>query len=136
MKRQRGFTLLESIVAITIFATASLSLYAWINSMLIGTARFAEISTEATDIDNAIDYLAMVNPMQTPEGSHRIGDLTVSWSSELVEPVRSGSMVPAWELGLYEIDATLERTGSARQQLTLRQVGYRVREIAGGGFGI
>ena len=120
VKRQAGFTLLEAIVAITIFATSALGLYAWINSMMIGTARFTEISVESTDVDNAVDYLSMVNPSATPSGSQQLGDLTLSWTSELVEPPRSGRLVPAWELGLYDLDVTLQRPGYPDRRLRLR----------------
>ncbi len=128
MNSQRGFTLLEAIVAITIFATSALGIYAWINSMMIGTARFAEIAEESTDVDNAIDYLTLVNPMERPSGTHRIGEMSLTWSSELVEPVRDGVMTPSWVLGLYELDVTLSRPGFEDRRLELRQVGYRFNE--------
>ncbi len=126
VRQQRGFTLLEAIVAITVFATSALGLYAWINSMMIGTARFGDIAIETTDLDNAIDYLSTVNPMEDPSGSVRLGEMTLNWDSELVEPIQRGNMTRAYELGLYNLEVVLERPGLDRQKLELRQVGYRL----------
>lgn len=131
LSRQGGFTLLEAVVAMTIFATSALGLYAWVNSMLIGTARFDEIVIEAADVNNAVDFLALLNPMERPQGQQQLGPLTVSWQSELIEPVRVGNLVSTYQFGLYELDVVLSRLGSQPHSLKLRQVGYR--PVLGGG---
>jgi general secretion pathway protein I len=133
---QRGFTLLEAVVAMTIFATSALGLYAWINSMLTGTARFDEIVIETTDVNNAVDFLSLLNPMERPEGQQQMGPLTVSWQSELAEPVRPGNLVSSYEFGLYELDVILSRQGAQPHSLRLRQVGYRPVLGAGENIGI
>ena len=125
MSRKSGFTLLEAIVAMTVFATSALGLYSWINSMVIGTARFDEIVVETTDVDNAVDYLATLNPMDRPSGTHQMGAVTLSWEGELVEAVKPGNMVRNHEFGLYEIEVRLMRRGTPEQLFTLRQVGFR-----------
>jgi general secretion pathway protein I len=134
--RQGGFTLLEAVVAMTIFATSALGLYAWINSMMIGTARFDEIVIETTDVNNAVDFLSLVNPMEQPDGEQQLGALTVRWQSELVEPVRPGNMVSTFEFGLYRLDVSLERTGAQPKALELIQVGYRALAEEGERIGI
>lgn len=133
---QTGFTLLEAVVAMTIFATSALGLYAWINSMLIGTARFDEIVIETTDVNNAVDFLSLLNPMERPDGQQQLGQLTVSWQSELMEPARPGNLVSTYEFGLYELDVVLSRPGAQPHSLTLRQVGHRPVFGAGENIGI
>jgi prepilin-type N-terminal cleavage/methylation domain-containing protein len=133
---QGGFTLLEAIVAMTVFATTALGLYAWINSMMIGTARFGEIAIESTDVDNAVDYLSMLNPMDMPSGAHQLGEMTLSWESELVEPIRRGNLTRSYDLGLYDIRVVLRRPGLPERKLSVRQVGYGLLAPEERDFGI
>ncbi|MEP5766266.1 MAG: prepilin-type N-terminal cleavage/methylation domain-containing protein [Halieaceae bacterium] len=135
-QRHSGFTLLEAIVAMTVFATSALGLYSWINSMMIGTARFDAIAIESTDVDNALSYLEVLNPMETPSGSKQLGAAILSWQSELVEPVRPGNMVRSNEFGLYELTVKLERDGTPDQTFKLRQVGYRKLQVTDATIGI
>ena len=134
--RQRGFTLLEAIVAITIFSTSALGLYAWINSMLIGTSRFDAIAVETADRHSAMDYLKVINPMEAPNGRQDLGEIKLQWNSELVEPVQRGRTIDGWEFGLYDVLVQLERPGVHEQQFTLRQVGYRALAVGEGSIGI
>lgn len=136
MKTQSGFTLLEAVVSITLFSILSLSIYSWINSMMIGTQRFESLAVESTDLENAVDYLATLNPMASPTGSMGLGEATLTWESELIEPSRRGNMTQAFELGLYRVSAVLKRPGWPPQSLEIKQVGYRQLASEERGIGI
>jgi prepilin-type N-terminal cleavage/methylation domain-containing protein len=49
---QRGFTLLEAIVALAILAVSALALYAWLNSSLIILKRVDDVYRTAANYSN------------------------------------------------------------------------------------
>ena len=72
-RHQRGFSLLEAIVALTILATAGLALFAAMNQSVQMVSR-AEKSREADSaLRNAMAWMETVNPAQTPEGEQKLG---------------------------------------------------------------
>ena len=131
----RGFSLLEAIVALTILATAGLALFAAMSQsvQMVGRAENARLADSA--VRNAVAWMETVNPMQTPQGEQQLGDVTLRWSSELVEPERdamTGYLEPGlYRLGLYEVRLELSRDGRPLTEASIRRVGYRqVREPA------
>ena len=82
---------------------------------------------------NAVAWIETVNPMQTPQGEQELGDVTLRWSAQLVEPERdamTGYLQPGlYRLGLYDVHMELLRDGEPLTEAVVRRVGYRqVRE--------
>ena len=135
MNRQgmRGFSLLEAIVALAILATAGLALFASMSQSVQMVSR-AERAREADSaVRNAVAWIETVNPMQTPQGEQELGDVTLRWSAQLVEPERdamTGYLQPGlYRLGLYDVHMELLRDGEPLTEAVVRRVGYRqVRE--------
>ncbi len=130
-----GFSLLEAIVALAILASAGLALFAAMSQsvQMVGRAENARLADSA--VRNAVAWMETVNPMQTPQGEQQLGDVTLRWSSELVEPERdamTGYLEPGlYRLGLYEVRLELSRDGRSLTEASIRRVGYRqVREPA------
>lgn len=130
---QRGFSLLEAIVAMTIVATVGLALFAAMSqsTQMVGRAENARRVDSA--VRNAVAWMQSVNPMETPSGEQQLGDVTLRWSSELVEPVRdsmTGYLQPGlYAVGLYRVRLELEQDGRPLADVEIRRAGYRqVRE--------
>lgn len=129
ISRERGFGLLEAIVALVILASSGLALFAWIGQNLTDVSRIEDVQARAALQLNALALVTNVNPYAEPKGERRVGGMLVRWSSELVEPLRyslpfAGGHSPRWQVGLYRLDvvATEEPKG-ARVEFSVEQAG-------------
>ena len=102
-----GFTLLEAVVAMAIFAAAGMALYALFNANLISLGRAQDVTSQLPTVYRAMEYLSAIDPAQQPTGQIELGGHDVTWSSRLMEPVRESQTAQGYrgyhELGLYEI---------------------------------
>lgn len=135
MDRQRGFTLLEAIVAMVLISGAGAALFAWINTSLISLHRIQETNIRVEATRNVLEFMNSVNPMQAPEGGSDLGTYRLRWRSEVIRPPQDGSSYPQgvslYQLALYRTQVVVEKMDGERWfDLTLKQVGYKkVREI-------
>ncbi|MCR6686518.1 type II secretion system protein [Pseudoxanthomonas sp.] len=67
-RAQRGFTLLEAIVAMVVMATALLALYSWLSTSTLGLRRAQAQAQALEDARTALSLVEDVNPMQDPQG--------------------------------------------------------------------
>jgi general secretion pathway protein I len=81
-KIQKGFTLLEAVVAMAIFAIGATALYAWVNTNLITLARADQITQRSSAVESAVEFMAMVDPETQPKGATELGDLRIQWQVE------------------------------------------------------
>lgn len=135
MKHQKGFTLMEAIVALVLMATTGVALFSWVNSNIITLQRVqASNAKDATTI-NALQFLHTINPMATPEGETRIGPYTLQWKSVPLSEPRDGAGYPTglslYQLAIYQTQAQLyTEDGKDWFSFKLQQVGYKkVRDV-------
>lgn len=126
---QRGFSLLEAIVAMVLLATVGMALFSWINTSLIGLNRAEAAAARSQAINNALEYMEQVNPAEQPDGMVELGALGIKWQSSEVEPLRDG-MNPAgskgfYRLGLYDTEVKVFMEDNEIATFSLRQAGYR-----------
>lgn len=132
--RQRGFTLLEAVVAMVLISSAGAALFAWINSELSALARVQQSDARAEAMVNAVEFMYTVNPMLAPEGKVAIAGYTLEWKAKPISAVQDGVSYPRgmslYQLALYDNYVTVQQADGTRWfDFTLRQVGYkRVRE--------
>lgn len=93
LAKQRGFTLLEAIVALAILATSALALYAWLNSSLIILKRVDDVYRTAAVVESAIEWVATLDPYQQAKGSETIAGMQVQWQFTAV-----GNALPAYDM--------------------------------------
>ena len=125
---RRGFTLLEMVVALLIFAAAGMALYGLLNTNLITLTRVQDVLRQAPAVREAMERLATVNPWREDEGVFEVDGFDVAWTASLVEPMRQGQTalgVPGpFNVGLYEVEFELRQEGRAMGTWRMRQVGY------------
>ncbi len=127
---QRGFTLLEAVVAMVLISGAGSALFAWINSELSALARVQQSNARAEAMVNAIEFMHMVNPMLAPEGKFPFGVHSLAWKAKAVSAVQDGVSYPRgislYQLALYDNYVTVQQADGTRWfDFTLRQVGYK-----------
>jgi general secretion pathway protein I len=130
---QRGFTLLEAIVALVLISTVGMVAFGWINRSLDTLARIQQAQSRDVVMRNALDWMDTVNPMLSPRGREEIGNLTISWESAETEARRDGYDSGGWslyQLALYDTEVVVDASGQEPVRFVLRQVGYeQVREF-------
>ena len=132
--RQRGFSLLEAIVAMVLISSMGGALFAWINTELQALERTQDANTRAEAMVNAVEFMEAVNPMITPQGKAPLAGMELSWEAKASTPVRDGVSYPQgislYQLALYDTQVRVAHPdGSPWFEFTLQQVGYkRVRD--------
>ena len=133
--RPMGFTLLETMVAMVVFAGAAMALYALFNTNLIALARAHDVSRQMPAVRHAVEYLSSINPREEGDGTFEIDGIEVAWSASLLQPARQSQSVTGgrgyFEVGLYEVEFTMSERGRPMGTWRMRIVGYeKVREPA------
>ena len=130
---QAGFTLLETIVAFVIYASAGMALYGLFNTNLITLTRVQDVSRQTLVVEHAIENLSSMNLQQEVAGQMQINEFTIPWTARLVQPHRQGQNVQGFrgyfQIGLYQIDFEVRDRQRSLGAYQLRVVGYeKVRE--------
>ena len=127
-RRAAGFTLVEMVVALAIFAAAGMALYGLLGTNLITLTRVQDVAGQALAVRETMERLASVNPWEQAEGSFETNGFEVAWQARLVEPMRQSQTafgIPGpFNIGLYEMEFELRREGEAAGTWRMRQVGY------------
>jgi general secretion pathway protein I len=127
---QRGFSLLEAVVAMVLISGAGYALFGWINSSIMALSRIQESNARSAATQNILEYIDSINPMLKPEGDALLGSYKIRWKAEPISLVQDGSAYPRgsslYQLALYD---TLIKVETDDQKLwfdfRLRQVGYK-----------
>ncbi|GAB3394522.1 type IV pilus modification PilV family protein [Azotobacter armeniacus] len=129
-KRQRGFSLLEAIVALVILAGACMALFAWINTSLLQLQR-AELYVDASPaLKSAMQYLKTVDLAQRPTGTFGSGAISVDWQASALETDSTRSAEYGGSnflLSLYAVSLTARSATRSLPALHTRIVNYRLK---------
>lgn len=128
-RRGRGFTLLEAIVALTVFSICAMALYGWLAVNVNALRRVEARAASVRDGRTALALLEAVNPMAEPKGERALpGGLLVRWTSkEIVAPKPgvgpSGSPL-VFDLALYDMEVRAVRAGREANRFVVRRAGW------------
>jgi general secretion pathway protein I len=126
--RQWGFTLLEAIVALTVFSICAMALYGWLAVNVDALGRVESRSAALRDGRAALAMLEPVNPMAEPRGQRALpGGLSIRWTGTVVDhkPGLSPAGTPLiFDLALYDLDVQVLRDGRQVNRFTVRRAGW------------
>lgn len=136
MKRRHaaGFTLLEAIVAMVVFAMGALALYQWQATSLAALSR-VDVQSRRLDVArDALEALRDVNPMAEPEGERALGDYMLYWQANPIEPRRTGlsqaGYASLFDVALYDTEAWVVADATELTRFRVRLVGFEQVRIA------
>lgn len=115
-------------MALVVFSIGALALSGWLSSNMIALQRVQAQQEREVAIGSALDLIRRTNPMQTPQGSRALGDLTVSWEATPVEQpkqaVSQGGQPGLYLVGLYALKVQVVRDGVVIARFGVRQLGW------------
>jgi general secretion pathway protein I len=126
--KQRGFTLLEAIVALVLIASTGMALLNWLNTNLISLQRVQQVQQRHQAIQNALMFMETINPLEKPQGKTTVGIYQIDWNATALKLPKDGvtSMggLGLFQVGLYETEVKVKVKKNLLAYFTLRQVGY------------
>ena len=124
-----------------IFATSTVSLYAWYSTSLIGLVRAEENAKSLSFVQNLDAHFYVMNLQEETTGQFQDGEFLARWSAALVEGKKEGrgpsGNLGYHRLGLYDVSVELYRRDDDQliSSFQTRLVGYepvRVPSFEGG----
>ena len=127
-----GFTLLEAIIALSLFAIAGMAMYSLYNTNLISLMRVQDVARQTPIARYALERLATVDPWREPSGAFTVDGHDVTWRATLVEAPRHGQnstgIKNGFDFGLYAVEFDVSHQGRRIGVWHTRLVGFeRVR---------
>jgi prepilin-type N-terminal cleavage/methylation domain-containing protein len=131
MRRDRGFSLIEALVALAIAAMALAAVFALQRQLAEGEQRHTRTLQLVALQKNALALTRDLNPTAEPTGAIRLGGgQTARWSSQPLTAPRTNTNLPvgegAFEVRLYRVRVDiLDGSGRRLGGLDFDRVGWR-----------
>ena len=132
MRRDRGFSLIEALVALAIASMALLAIFALQQQLAQGEVRHTRALQLVALQRNALALTSDLNPTAEPQGSLRLaGGQWVRWSAEPLTPARTNVALSsvgegAFEVRLYRVRVLISDARGARLGgLDFDRIGWR-----------
>lgn len=139
MAAERGFSLLEALVALVLIGLALIPFLTTLSAGTYSANRIAEEILAADKALNALEVARLVNPADSPEGSIDLGAYALSWESEELEALRPGAGYPRgiglYDIGLWAVSIRDPQSEADEPLIRVRRAGY-VKERQPNVFGL
>ena len=121
--------MLETMVALVIFAASAMALADLLNTNLSTLGRVREVSQQIPAVKNIIAHIGAMNLHSEGDGQFEMNGYSVYWQAQLLEPYRESQVRTGYQgnhrVGLYQIEFRLEQGGRLVGEYSLRQVGQK-----------
>ncbi len=108
---ERGFSLMEAIVALVILSAGLVAAFSWFDRGLEALIRMDAVALEESAVQELVERLLVADLNAREQGQFQWLDYDVAWQSNLQEPARSGissvGSVSYFDQMLYRIDARI-----------------------------
>ena len=111
--RQKGFGVLEALVALVLLSSVGLTLLAWIQQNLDTLQRLRGVYAEVDARKSVLAWSRTLNPLEQPSGDVSIGTLRIAWkataTSGPVPQIGYPAGVGLHDLALYDVSISVFR---------------------------
>lgn len=127
--KQRGFTLLETIIALVLISSVGMALLSWVHSNILNLQQVRNANERNQAIRNTLSFMDTVNPSLIPTGEHQLGMFLIRWQATLVDGPKDGvtleGRIGYFQLALFDNNITILKDDQILTQFALRQAGYQ-----------
>lgn len=126
-KTERGYTVIEALVAVFLMAVAIAPLIALQSQASRGVLAVERSLSRSVALENALGYLSVINIAENPTGNLSSEGWQVSWNSEQISDYQRARFQGAegnFELALYRVTIRLSKEGVETSKHVTR-IGWR-----------
>ena len=122
-----GFTVLEAIVALAVFAGGAMAFYSLYSTNVTTLMKASDAVRQAPLVRQAAERLVAMNLTAEAEGEFEVEGMRFDWSARRLGDYREGQnnagLLGSFRLGLYEVDFTASEGARELGRYRLRLVG-------------
>ncbi len=115
MSSNRGFTLLEAIVALTILSMGLMAAFSWFNQGILHLIRINDLALEEVVTEEVLSRLELEDFAYKGSGSYQLEDYIINWQATPMEPTKEGVSAMGgrslYDISLYNIELELSYKG-------------------------
>ena len=128
--RQKGFTLIEAIVALVILSGAMLVTFAWTENVLRQSEKVVHRLDANKILKNFLADLDAMDDIEAGENFAQVGDYSLAWKSEMVDEapgVLSNGVKSNFDLSLFSVEIEIRRGAEMIAIYNTRKTAFRLR---------